>query len=248
MKLIGDAVNAVQRNLGALGLFVAASLALNTLVFFADGLSGIASDPANLTLFDSMYFLARGLVIVSISSAAATVAFAWMGREIDRPLWKVDGTKEALRRFFPVWFTINFMGWAPTFLGMTLAQRTSTAPLGYLLLLLSVIYALFSTPIGTCIMFHGRFRWDQFGESLYPLVKQAPKTGVVLLVTITQVGLILYLDLVGGAGPAAFDIRGLLTDYATSVVNVYIECLVFAAVWIICIIDRDTFEEVDLDF
>jgi hypothetical protein len=250
VRIIRDAVEAVQENLPALAIYLALTVGAN-LLSSACGLVverevfGKLDNASNVLVLIPVY-----LIVCVAYAVAQSVVFAQMGKEIDRPLWKIAGAKEAVRRFFPLWFTISFVTLATLQISDSLA-RTGNPELGMLLyygLFMSI--TLVGVPVGACIMFYGKLEWPNLGEILIPLARQFPMTMAILLLNLFQfllMGVLMSSDAGAAAKPDVF--MTLFKGTALAVVGGYIDCVVFAGVWLICMADRDTdHERDDFDF
>ena len=230
----------MQDNLRALAVYLlitvgasAVGLVGNVLVA-GEGEKAVVSGPALVYQFGLDVFL------VVAYSLAQCIAFARMGKEMDRPLWKVADDREAIRRFFKLWVALN----AALLALLRLSEWT------HVILdneeLASVFFTLFTfagvvhLPAGACIMFFGRFEWHKLGECLSPLANEWPKTLVVLFLS----GFLLFLSfyLIAATGSQKW-LRPLI-----DIILGYFDCLIFAAVWLICITDRDSPRESDIDY
>jgi hypothetical protein len=193
--------------------------------------------------FQSWYTLgvriALDLLLIVVASAAQSIAFSRMGKEIDKPLWKIGGDLEALKRYFGLWFVLNFMAIsfneaANYFL---LADRQDIGGMFFLLFcLVNTVYI----PIGACIMFHGRFDRGQLAEHLKPLFRQVAMAFAIFMFSAGIVILFIVLVAQTQAQPWMLPI--------INVVIAYFDCVVFAATWLLCMHDRMHPEEVELDF
>jgi hypothetical protein len=247
MNVIREAVDAVQRNLAALGVLVVATLVLNTPKIIADLLIvekyGFETPPD----WQIFYELGTSIPMAVGMTVAIVLAFSWMAREIDRPLWKMDGPGDVLRRFGPFWFTIRVIAFLSIILSWQLQLNDAVPALALLCQLAYFALFIFSTPIGAAFMFVGRIRRETIGEALVPLGNQLGKTAIVFFVVLWQFFLFLYVSSVVVHGDDALWQRVLLAS-ALNIILVYLDCLIFAATVLVCKYDRDTHEEVDLDF
>ena len=53
-------------------------------------------------------FILRLLLIAGYALVQSCI-FSAFGKDIDKPLWKCAGIKDAIQRFFPLWFLINLI-------------------------------------------------------------------------------------------------------------------------------------------
>jgi len=241
LEILSNAVQAVQRNVRALLLYLAITVSANTLGNVANRL--VMPDPEVNPFEDSsliIYQFGLDLFLILCFAFAQTIVFARLGREIDRPLWKVKNDREALRHYFGLWFALN-AGVIVLFEATNWAswQFANDQPASLLFILMAAANILY-IPIGACIMFTLRFEWRKLGESLAPLRRQFGKTalifGVNTLLFVFYLNLIMRTQSQQWLRPAIAAIAG------------YFECLIFSATWFLCMFDRENPEGIDLDF
>lgn len=173
-----------------------------------------------------------------INAWIAAVAFARIGRFLDRPLWKVPTDWEALKRFFLPWLVlilgaITFMN----LLGRLIDASESSAP-PIMLLFLMVLLEVLIVPIGACIMFHGKFEWSTLSEALAPLAKQGERTLPLILLSFFLTFMFFVLS---SSIPR-------MTLPIVSAVAALWDCFMFVGIWLVCMMDREAHDDVDLDF
>lgn len=187
------------------------------------------------------------LASLAVLSVGASVAFARMGRQIDRPLWKQHGDGEAVRRFFLIWFILGLAYLAADRLVILLYHATGDAEA--VLGLQTILFVLVGLmiPVGACIMFNGKLEWRRLGEDLTPLGRQIPATSLLVLFGFFAGSFILTSQ--------AMLLRPEVRIYLSvpgfillTVLYAYCDCLIFAGTVELCRADRDTAEEDDFDF
>jgi hypothetical protein len=250
MEAIRRAFDEVHHNLGSLLLYIALTALPASVWLFVDFLVIGEAQPRD----DGPYLGIQLLVLVGISLVAAvgqSVAFSRMGREIDKPLWKVKDDGDALRRFFAMWLTLDLMVvLVAVVVPQMLLQDPSEDALVMYALLRLIVQALM-VPVGAAFMFFGNFSLRMAGAALAPLGREF---GQLLLILLLNGLALLFLDglftvLAEGAlplGPVAVPLR-LATYPLVYVVSSYVDCVVFAATWLLCMADRDREEEIDFD-
>jgi hypothetical protein len=244
MRSIRDAANALQRNIGPLVFYLVCAVFLGELfvgfrLLEQHKVIELESPDKELCLLALQVAMAAGFATVRC------IVFARMGREIDRPLWKISGDREALRRFLGLWIALGLVSVILTQLGLALGGNDAgdQHPLALLPLLGLLVVVLGGVPVCTCIMFWGKVEPGHLLEALTPLGKQFGR--VFPLVALNLLGwLIQVLRVEFDEHPALVMVSAAIL----LVVAIYIECLVFAGVWLACMIDRDTIEEPDFDF
>ena len=115
----------------------------------------------------SLATLSTTLYLAVLLSAVQAVYFSHLGAIIDKPLWKYQGAKNALRRFFMLWLLINlFLITLVDIQTRLMAADARDAALS----LEAVILAghMLALPVGACIMHLGAFHWHELGEALRP--------------------------------------------------------------------------------
>lgn len=236
LEVLAEAVRDLRRHYVITGLYVA--------IWLPAGLLAVAlaqlrpDDPAApVEPARQLLFFGGDLVYAVVGAVAATVAFSRLGRELDRPLWKVPGDVEALRRFFTPWFIM--------LLALTAAQRlaiVASLSLGdetlYLVSLMVLVAGnAFMFVAGACIMFHGRHEWGELGEALQP-VSRFP-AHMLLLVLLGFVGYMLLL--------LAMETLPPLARLLPMAASLPIDALIFAGAWEVCRLHRDAPPEEDFD-
>lgn len=193
--------------------------------------------------------LAYQVASAGIVAAAQAIFFSRLGRDIDKPLWKVDSDREALRRFFTMWFIIN-LGYAATI--TVFGSLVSTPATASAVLLLLYMAASFFVPFAAAIMFTGYCRAQTIPDGFSILVRQLPKT--FLLVLANFVAITIVNEMYGSARSATLALPGGGTLPAfwlmppIQALSAYVDCVVFTATWLICMEDRATERDDDFEF
>ena len=249
MQLVRDAAQAVQRNLPAFALYVGILLAAN----LADSIAGLPLanvEPDDITIGLRLLDVVPLIVLIHVFALAQAVVFSRLGREIDRPLWKVRDDREAVRRFFVLWAILNLVLNGLLRLSGIDFGDGELRSINYILTLGFLAVALCAVPLGACVMFLGRASFSTLGESLAPLSRQPGKTATIAGITLFQFLLFAVFSgaAMGAEGEQVPFLKHLLITSASNVVQAYLDCLAFAATWLLCMTDRDTVDEIDLDF
>jgi len=241
LELIRQALATTDRNPKPLVLYVvvlaaASALAKGGLYLLGKGgVENIFLDPTALA-----YTIVSAVLVAVLVSATQSVVFGMLGREIDRPLWKLSGSVEALRRFFPLWLVMNLVVVGLELsLQWVLVQIENTS-LGALLLALWMMALVLYLPVGAGIMFWGKLEWDKLGEIFAPLLRQIGRTLQIILLSLGVSMLSLYLLSVTAGLPW-------LTP-AVVVIGGYFDCVIFSGIWLVYLFDRQNPEEVDIEF
>ena len=236
MRFFKDAISAVDRNLSALFLFIAIFLPASVIKLvcdiFLERHYGIDENTDVLPPLLHVYHAASLMLIAAFSAAARSTAFARLAARLDFPRWRISGHKEALRRFFLMWFVLDVIAVeTPVLVLPFVGQQLGMPEFAGALFYLWVAYVLLIVPVGTCVMFHGHFRKTEAGEIFQPLLERIGPTLAILVISF--VALFFQMVLL----EVAKDMKVLypLIDIAF----VYLECVFFAAYWLICLDYRD---------
>lgn len=249
MQYLREAAQDVQRNLSALLIFVAifgVTQIVTTFVTFPFEPADAASQGRMPLALD----IAILLVFVHVIAFAQTIAFSRLGREIDKPLWKVRTDGDALKRFFMMWALMNLTANGFLRVGNMDFGGGDAAAINVMLSFMALGAFILIIPVGACVMFTGHASSRNLGEALAPLSRQPARTGTVLLIMIVEQFTVFFFfsAMVGPEGQMPPLLVRLGFEMASGIVQVYLECLAFAATWHLCMVDRETVDEIDLDF
>lgn len=249
MQYLREAALDVQRNLSAFILYAAIFSGAHILLTLVRAPFEPAVDetvPNTLLILDIVLLL----VLVHAIAFAQTIAFSRLGREIDRPLWKIRTDGEALKRFFMMWALINLTANGLLELSERDFGGGDAVAINILLLFAGLGAIVVSVPVGACIMFTGRVSSRAIGESLAPIFRQPARAGVVFLIMMAQMlTVFLFLSLlVREDGQLPSMVARLGIGLVSGIVQVYLDCLAVAATWHLCMVDRETVDDIDFDF
>jgi len=242
VEFLREGFRAVERNWRIVALYtlsiMVVGLAQMTLFFLQrNDLMGLGEESLKrFTEFGS------DLVVVALGAAIQSVAFGALGKEIDKPLYKIGGSTDALKRFFTMWLLLNLVIWL--LVEWVLWAGTNDHPTTGLALLFFWLWSVSYLPIGACIMFSGTTEPGEIGNSLAPLGRFFPGfLAVALLLTVEFFfGLYFAPSLAPQDNMSLNWIPGWSALLALSGL---IHCAAFAAVWEICRAHRDQDEETD---
>jgi hypothetical protein len=248
VEVLRDAVQSVKRNwlpvaiYAGIGVVIVLAKTAGDYALLND-LVGEWSEGAK-----RLYNFLVDLVLVASSAILQAGVFAAIGRDIDRPLYKVDGLGEAVRRFFLPWFLLNYI-----FLLIGEAGAGVTGPddpLAGLVFLLTYVHFSVFIAVGACIMFTGRFHLADILASLAPLFRQLPHTLLVFVVASLQ--FLLFISMVEFIFVTSENKESLSWIYfspISCIIQAVFDCIIFSAAWRICMLDRDAEQnEDDFDF
>jgi len=239
LNILFEATQAIQKNLSALFVYLALGVGSSVVNTTITLLIGEVEEPFRDT---QTVALSLGMLLSATLawSAGETLAFARLGKEMDKPLWKIDGDVEALRRYFSLWFCINLPSLAFYLLSIWLGSSGSTDSGVGAALMLSILCGTLSTPVGACLMFGGKLQWEGVSRRFRPMLRELPLFLVVFF--FSGVAMVLMLSLHEATRAQGW--LGPLIDVAA----IYFDCVVFAAMWLICMIDRQNPDDDDLEF
>lgn len=227
----------VQRNWRILLLYLSIGVALQGAHLATDSLL-LSKEwiDANPDLFN-LYFLGVQIVVAAVTAFARCIAFARLGAEIDKPYWKTTGDKDALKRFFTLWFILN-LGYLSSF--DLVARIGAREPESALTLLAVWILATgLLVPFGASIMFYGRVAREELVKAIETLLHQLPRLLTVLLFAWA---VSCFVQAVLGQLP----VWGMPL---LVIISGYTDCVVFSTTWLVCMVHRDEEpEDEDFDF
>ncbi len=237
MAILRAALQALQRNYAPLLLYIGVVCAVYSARLALDALV-IAPRSEDLTEnFMQIYSIAIDIVAVAIVAMAQTIAFSRIGREIDTPNWRVENDRDAIGLFYKLWLLLGLMNITVLRFLDLVVPRMDEAAVQYTLAMLWLTGAVLIVPFGAAVMFYGRVGKQEVGEAVSTMFRQFPHTFLIALVGIfTGMFLIsLQPDLPIWARPAL------------AIADGYVDCLLFAAMWLVCIYHRDEYEHPDDD-
>ena len=236
-----EAVRIVDRNFSALFLFWAVILPVGALSVWYDTGTG---DPQPLfrSWSDTAATLGFTFLDALATAIGASVAFSRIARNIDKPIWRIDTDKEALQRFFPLWFVLSLILSTISLFTAFMAENVEDPGLQFALLLFYVFSASAMIPIGACFMFYGSIPRDNLEEALRPLLNQIAGVGFFILF-----GILAYIFLLGLVGSIPPHLA--YAKLAVHLIGVYCDCVVFSGTWLLYKLDRETpHNEDDFEF
>jgi hypothetical protein len=234
--MIRDAVMALQRNISALVLYIGLTTAYYVLKIIGEQ-SYIAHFEVNPQEgLPRNYLFISGIVTAAVFALAQAIAFTRLSQDLDRPFWKVNTIGEGMRRFFAPWFLLNMVS-----VGLLLSSALLPEENDFrgALQMIWLLWAASYLPFGATVMFYGHFGKQEIRQTLSTVSHELPS--YILLMFIAFCAIVLVLSL-GGSGMPLWAKPGL------SIVDGYMDCLLFAATWFVCRRHRDTQSEQDDDF
>ena len=235
MAILRAAFQALQRNYGPLLFYIgvgfavySARLSLDTLVI-APRSEEIAENILRL------YSIAIDIAAVAVVALAQTIAFSRMGREIDKPMWRVADDLDAVRLFYKLWLLLGLVNIAAVRFRDILLVRTEEAAVQVMLVMMWLTGAVLLILFGSAVMFYGRVGRQEVGEAASTMTRQFGYTLLIVIVGFffRFILIDLQLDLPLWARPAL------------AIADGYLECLLFASMWLVCIYHRDEYDHPD---
>jgi hypothetical protein len=252
VELLKSASAALQRHFSSVLIYLCFTAVLSlsgSALVIAQTLQNLNPD-VDPTLASNVVRICWFTVASAITAIAQCIVFSRVGREIDRPLWKVRDDREAFGRFYMMWFEFNLVTNTVYWIANTPFGSGEIEAVNVMALFTAWLLAVILVPFGACQMFLGSFSWPTFGAGLGPLTRRPADFAPVFAITIVQclfatyVGVLTQPHGAETSGLALLAVARLACDLAIA----YLDCLVFAAVWLICKTDRDSPDEIDLDF
>ena len=251
MELLKTASQALQRHAASVALYIVSTVVMSV-VYMAVLLVLRHQDAEFVTNPSAPQRIIHVAALLAATAGWAliqTVVFSRIGRELDRPLWKVANDREALRRFFPMWFEFNLVVNTLYWVGDTISTFDSIKDAAALPQLFAYCGIVVLVPFGAAVMFHGHFKWNALGEGLAPVGRRLPQLAIVFGLTVLQI----VISILSGFRPvpetidAAFA-QAMFFKVIVFAITAYLDCVVFAATWLVCKDDRDSPDEFDIDF
>lgn len=235
MAILRSAFLALQHNLGPLFFYLcvgfvvySARLAIDILV-----IEPMGEDISET--FTRFYGITAEIIAVSIIAFSSTIAFSRIGRDIDRPMWRVEDDREALRRFYGLWLLLGLGNIAALRILDIAAASTDEESIRFLLAMIWLSGAVLMVPFGCAVMFYGRVKRQEVGEALATMLRHIP---YVLL--FSMIGIFFGFMFIGLQPDLPIWARP-----ALAIADAYLDCFLFACMWLVCIYHRDDYEQPD---
>lgn len=238
MRILLDSIRALRENSSAAAVYVLLCVGTSALKRTGDLLIGSEDIFTVGPVVLRSYQFTMDLLIALGYTMACVLAFSRIGRAIDRPLWKIATDREALRRFFVLWLLIDLALVTTSRLLQRAVEGASSSEPALFLFLLLVAMSLLAVPVGACVMFSGRFQWRDVPANLAPLVHRLSLTFSVMAVNFLAV--VFAFDTVPRLAVIWPELSKAL--WFRSLVDVplaVVDCYVFAATWLICMLHRN---------
>jgi len=240
LEILQRAIQAVQRNLFALALYLLITVGASAAGTAVNGVLGSPQESAYSkgTLF--LCGLAIAAFLTVACAAAQTIAFARFAKDMDRPLWRIRDDREALQRYFLLWLFLNACVTALQQLSFSVSALFDNDDMGIVPGWLLMFASAVCTPLGAAMMFHRTADWRKIGEVLTPYRRQFSK--ILMLCCLNGILFLFMLALLFMTASQPW------VRLAIDVIFGYFDCVVFCAAWFICMLDRQAPEDTDFEF
>jgi len=242
MNIFSISFRTVQQFPTAVALYAAANAGIAFVVVGINMLLGFPPDEGVvLTFVEKTYMFGTDLFVAAATAATQCLAFAVLGKAIDRPVWRIGGPVEALQRFFTLWFGLNLVQVAID--RIQVAAYSIWGPGGPGTFLWGLVFAssIIAIPFGAAVMFHGKLVWSELSEAMQPIFRFG--TQVAALCFATFAVLIALLSMQETTLETPWIQPGLQVIFALW------QCVVFTGIWLLCITNRESpMEDDDFDF
>jgi len=214
-----------------------------TLAAFEFARLAAAETLENRTTFEQgtvggVLFLAGTTVAwAALVAVLMSVCFSRIARRIEGAMWRVQDNREALARFFGMWFFLILAGAVITQLGNALLIAADDETAAIPITLLQMFATSLIVPLGTLVIFHGSVGGEEIREGASILEHQFASLMVIILgnMMLMFAGSIAFAALPRWAVP--------LTAFFSAARVMF----VFSCAWAVCVYHRDEYEA-DNDF
>lgn len=230
------------------GMLIAALDAVLDLFVLAPA-SGEAPDTAmNVALIVS------SILMVALGALASTIFFSRVGREMDKPMWRVADDRDALRLFYRLWLLLGLLTLAYARV-MEQFLSGSSDPAGLIAFLCTFfVWATLLNVFGAFVMFYGRTGREEinaaFGTFAHHLGPVIAISLLGLLAGLTLVDAQQRIIRIGTTADATSIHLALRIVLSTLLggIDSLVSIFIFAYAWLVCIFHRDHFEAPGDDF
>ena len=236
--MLSEAVRALQRNYSALLIYGAITVGFHVARLLCDYLVVLPVEDSLDPRWLSAYRFSADVVAMITLAVAQAVAFARIGRDMDRPMWKIEHDGEAIRRFFQFWLVVDLAI-------LALIRVPELLPDDKMAIQLFVYFYIgassIAVPFGGAVMFTGRAGAAEIRQAANMLADRLPQTAGLVAIGCVY-NFVFFVMLISEDFP----------PWATPLIpmiDAYLSCLFFALTWLICIQHRDEdTHDTDFDF
>ena len=205
----------------------------------------IANDTPDSTL--GLYLIGSRIVLVAFVAVADTICFSRIGREVDKPYWRVPDDREAFVRFYRLWLLLGLANLVYLQIIERAVGGNEERAGAFFLGVSFLIWIVLLHALGSAIMFHGRVARDEVSEAFAVMGRHAQRVMGLCLFGIVA-GILLaetHTSMMNAELPLPFE---LTAGALLAAIDGYVSCLLFAFMWLVCRYDRDHFERDREDF
>jgi len=231
----------VKKNINKIVLLASIYIVLHTLLFLIYELITLklelsVSNFPNDFLF-SIVDVLKEIILCAILGSIQAIIFSRLGVILDSPVWRCRDDKEALRRFFLLWFGVNVALITLSRVSTIFADR-GYSDLAYFMGVLGLIANVIYLPLTICWMYSGEklTEDDPFLRVFRPITRQWRETlgmwGIIIISILISI-FVLRLPV--------FEESSVLTAILKTLIIIPlagIDVIVFCWTWLLCIQSR----------
>ncbi len=231
----------IKKNANKIVLLTSVYIVLHTLLFLLYELIALKLEVSvnnfpNDFLF-SIVDVLKEIILCAILGAIQAIIFSRLGVILDFPVWRCRDDKEALRRFFLLWFGVNVTLITLNRVSTVFADR-GYSDLAYFMGGLGLIANIVYLPLTICWMYSGEklTEDDSFFRVFRPITRQWRETigmwGIIIISILISIFIL---------GLPIFEEPSILTAILKTLIIIPlagIDILVFCWTWLLCIQGR----------
>lgn len=254
MNFYREAAIALRQNGRTVLLYIVAGMTIAALDVLLDlfVLAPATGDVPNTAM--AVALIVSSILMVALGALASTVFFARMGREMDKPMWRVADDRDALRLFYRLWLLLGLLtlAYARVMEQFLAGSSDPTSLIAFLCTFF--VWATLLNVFGAFVMFYGRAGREEinaafgtFAHHLGPVIAISLLGLLAGLVLVDAQQRVVLLGTAPNSTSAHLVLRivlSMLLGGVDSLVSIFI----FAYAWLVCIFHRDHYEEPGDDF
>jgi len=238
VDFLREAFRALRENIVYVALYALGFAVLDSLHYQVFMRAAGEYDPATDPLPVGPLFVGIAIARAVVAAALDTLFFSRLGREIDRPMWRVSNDADAFRLFFGMWLLLRLLMVTFNEVIGVLGRETSEEATLLILAVVALYVVLFLKAIGAAIMFQGRAGSPEVSEAFSVI---GHHFGPVFQVTLFSLLIFLVAELVRfGIPEAEIPLR--------SAIGAGVNCIILTSIWLVCMYHRDHWEPPEDDF
>ncbi len=247
MEFLREAGRALFENHRPVLMYMALAAFLKTgeALFQEFVIAPIADDASDSLL--GLQLIGSRIVLVALFALADTILLSRIGREIDKPYWRIATDREAFVRFYRLWL---LLGLANLVYGQVIEQTLGgdqEHPATFFLGVSYLVWIVLLHAFGTTVMFYGRVAREEVSEAFQTMSRHA-----TLVMGLCLFGILAGILLAGTnsailLGEFPLPLR-LASIALLAAADGLVSCLLFAFMWLVCRYDRDHYDRDREDF